>query len=74
MTVTCHDGITYGGVYRLATTLLDHRTDPAGAPTTLNDERWEHEVTYFAPRHTLLQGRVLRSGDPAGIEQETGCC
>jgi hypothetical protein len=27
-------------------------------------------VTYLALRHTLLKGRVLRSGDPAGIEQE----
>ena len=29
VTVTCHDGTTYGGVYRLATTLLDHRAYPA---------------------------------------------
>ena len=34
-------------------------------------ERWEHEVTYLALRHTLLRGRVLRSASPAGIEQET---
>ena len=33
-------------------------------------QRWEHEITYLALRHTLLQGRVLRSGDPAGLEQE----
>ena len=31
---------------------------------------WEHEVAYLALRHTLLNGRVLRSGDPAGLEQE----
>jgi hypothetical protein len=31
----------------------------------------EHEVTYLALRHTLLQGRVLRSGDPDGLRQET---
>ena len=37
----------------------------------LYHERWQHEITYLALRHTLLQGRVLRSGDPAGIEQET---
>ena len=36
----------------------------------LYHERWEHEVTYLALRHTLLQGRVLRSGDPAGVQQE----
>src|SRR6266702_3681566 len=31
---------------------------------------WEHEVAYLALRHTLLNGRVLRSQDPAGLEQE----
>ena len=70
VTVTCHDGTTYGGVYRLATTLLDQDAYPADALMTLYHERWQHEVTYLALRHTLLQGRVLRSGDPAGIEQE----
>ena len=70
VTVTCHDGTVYGGVYRLATTLLGHRAYPADALMTLYHERWQHEITYLALRHTLLQGRVLRSGDPAGIEQE----
>ena len=70
VTVTCHDGTTYGGTYRLATTLLGHRAYPADALMTLYHERWQHEITYLALRHTLLQGRVLRSGDPAGIEQE----
>jgi hypothetical protein len=70
VTVTCHDGTTYGGVYRLATTLLDHRAYPAEALMALYHERWEHEVTYLALRHTLLQGRVLRSGDPGGVGQE----
>ena len=70
VTVTCHDGATYGGVYRLATTLLDYRAYPAGALMALYHERWQHEITYLALRHTLLTGRVLRSGDPAGIEQE----
>jgi Insertion element 4 transposase N-terminal/Transposase DDE domain len=70
VTVTCHDGTTYGGVYRFATTLLDHRAYPAPALIALYHERWEHEITYLALRHTLLQGRVLRSGDPAGLEQE----
>jgi hypothetical protein len=71
VTVTCHDGTTYGGWYRLATTLLDHRAFPAGTLMALYHERWEHEVTYLALRHTLLQGRVLRSGDPDGLRQET---
>ena len=70
ITVTCHDGTTYSGWYRLATTLLDHRAFPTGRLMALYHERWEHEVTYLALRHTLLQGRVLRSGTPAGLEQE----
>ena len=70
ITVTCADGTTYTGRYRLATTLLDHRRYPAAALITLYHERWEHEVAYLALRHTLLTGRVLRSGDPAGLEQE----
>src|SRR5436190_8456715 len=70
VTVTCHDGTRYGGTYRLATTLLEHRRHPAEALIRLYHERWEHEITYLALRHTLLQGRILRSGDPAGLEQE----
>jgi hypothetical protein len=70
VTVTCHDGVTYGDSYRLATTLLDYRAYPAHALITLYHERWEHEVAYLALRHTLLTGRVLRSGDPVGLCQE----
>jgi hypothetical protein len=70
VTVTCHDGTAYGGEYRLATTLLDHRAFPAGSLLSLYHERWVHEVTYLALRHTLLQGRILRSRDPAGLQQE----
>ena len=70
VTVTCHDGTRYGSEYRLATTLLDHRAHPAEALIRLYHERWEHETAYLALRHTLLRGRILRSGDPAGLEQE----
>ena len=70
VTVTCHDGTRYGGSCRLATTLPDWRAYPADALITLYHERWEHEITYLALRHTLLGGRVLRSGDPAGLQQE----
>ena len=70
VTVTCHDGTSYGGCYRLATTLLDWRACPAEALIRLYHERWEHEIAYLALRHTLLAGRVLRSGDPAGLQQE----
>jgi hypothetical protein len=71
VTVTCHDGTVYGDSYRLATTLLDHREYPAEDLIGLYHERWQHEITYLALRHTLLKGRVLRSQDPAGIRQET---
>jgi hypothetical protein len=70
VTVTLADGTRYGGRYRLAATLLDHRRYPAAALIRLYHERWEHEVAYLALRHTLLNGRVLRSGDPAGLDQE----
>jgi hypothetical protein len=70
VTVTCADGTRYTGRYRLATTLADHRRYPAMALIPLYHERWEHEVAYLALRHTLLGGRVLRSCDPAGLEQE----
>jgi hypothetical protein len=70
VTVTCHDGTRHGDSYRLATTLLDHRAYPAAALIGLYHERWEHETSYLALRHTLLAGRVLRSGDPAGLTQE----
>jgi hypothetical protein len=68
--VTCHDGTRYGDRYRLATTILDWRACPASALITLYHQRWEHEITYLALRHTLLTGRVLRSGDPEGVKQE----
>jgi hypothetical protein len=45
VTVTCADGSRYGGTCRLATTLLDHRTYPAGALIRLYHERWvRHEA------------------------------
>jgi hypothetical protein len=68
--VTCADGTRYCGRYRLATTLLNPRRYPAPALIRLYHERWEHEVAYLALRHTLLNGRVLRSEDPAGLKQE----
>jgi transposase IS4-like protein/DDE family transposase len=45
--VTCHDGTRYGSMYRLATTLLDHRACPAQALIALYHERWvRHEVAW----------------------------
>ncbi|WP_143044309.1 hypothetical protein [Nonomuraea jiangxiensis] len=57
------------GLYRLLTTLTDHRADPAAALVQLYHERWEIESAFFALRHTLLRCRVPRSKDPVGIEQ-----
>ena len=70
LTVTCADGTRYTATYRLATTLCDPRRHPATALIGLYHERWEHEIAYLALRHTLGQGRVLRSADPAGLQQE----
>ena len=64
VTVTCADGTTCTGGYRLATTLADHRRYPAAALTRLYHERWEHESACLALRHTLLEGRVLRPAGP----------
>ncbi|GGM24670.1 hypothetical protein GCM10010129_81430 [Streptomyces fumigatiscleroticus] len=70
VSTTCTDGSTFEGSYRLATTLLDARRYPADRLVHLYHERWEHESAYYALRHTILHGRVLRSHDPAGVEQE----
>ncbi|WTV16912.1 hypothetical protein OG593_31790 [Streptomyces atratus] len=70
MSVTCTDGSNFEGSYRLATTLLDARHYPADRLVHLYHERWEHESAYYALRHTILHGRVLRSHDPVGVEQE----
>ncbi|WP_327119120.1 IS4 family transposase [Nocardia sp. NBC_01730] len=70
ITATCADGSRVGDRYRIITTLLDHRTDPAIQIARLYHERWEIESAFFALRHTLFHGRVLRSTDPVGLEQE----
>ncbi|MFU8855224.1 IS4 family transposase, partial [Micromonospora sp. SL1-18] len=67
---TCDNGQHIADSYRLATTLLDHRTDPAATLVRLYHERWEVESAFYALRHTLLDGLVLRSQDPFGLEQE----
>lgn len=70
ITVTCANRATYTGTYRLVTSLLDHHRYPATRLIGLYHERWEHESAYYALRHTILNGRVLRSGDPTGVGQE----
>ena len=71
LTVTGADGSRVRDSYRLITTLTDHRRFPAATVVRLYHERWEIESAYFALRHTLLGGHVLRSGDRPGLEQET---
>jgi hypothetical protein len=68
--VTGAGGSRAGDSYRLLTTVLDHRRFPADRLVRLYHERWEIESAYYALRHTLLAGRVLRSGDRPGLEQE----
>lgn len=70
ITVTCAEGTRYAATYRLATTLRDPRQHPARQLVALYHERWEHEIAYLALRHTPLAGRVLRSTDPEGLQQE----
>lgn len=70
ITITCADATSYTGTYRLVTSLHNHRVYPAATLIGLYHQRWEHESAYYSLRHTLLDGRVLRSGDPAGIHQE----
>jgi hypothetical protein len=47
ITVTCADGTRYTATYRLATTLLDARRQPARRLIALYHERWEHEIAYW---------------------------
>jgi hypothetical protein len=70
LTVSGADGSRVRDRYRLITTLLDHDRYPADTLVRLYHERWEIESAYLALRHTLLDGRVLRSGDRPGVEQE----
>lgn len=70
VTVTCADGSTHRGEYRLVTTLTDACRHPAEDLLALYHQWWEIEVTFLAIRHTMLKGRVLRSGDPQGLRQE----
>jgi hypothetical protein len=68
--LTGADGSRIGQHYRLITTLLDEHQYPAAALVRIYHERWEIESAYYALRHTMLRGQVLRSGDRAGVEQE----
>src|SRR5258707_7450048 len=70
VTVAGAGGSRTGDRYRLITTLTDHRRYPALDLIRLYHERWEIEPACLALRHTLLDARVLPSGDRPGLEQE----
>lgn len=72
ITITRSDGATSTEHYRLITTIPDHQQPPAADLAALYAQRWESETGYRELK-TFLHGprRVLRSGDPALIEQET---
>lgn len=61
---------TRTGHYRLVTTLLDEKRYPAQEVVALYHQRWEIETSYLELKSTILGGRVLRAGTPAGITQE----
>jgi hypothetical protein len=58
------------GVYRLATTLLDHHRYPAAELVRLYHDRWEIETAYLELKSTILGGRVLRARTSIGVVQE----
>ncbi|WP_370355281.1 transposase, partial [Catenulispora sp. EB89] len=68
--VTLADGTRHAERYRLITSLLDARCDPASALVRLYHERWEVETALHGLRQGLLHGHQLRSEDRFGIEQE----
>jgi hypothetical protein len=70
ITVSYADGTVRREQWRLVTSLLDHRRYPAGELVSLYHQRWEIETTYYSIKHTILDGRVLRSHQPADIDQE----
>jgi hypothetical protein len=57
-------------VYRLITTLLDHRRYPAFEIVKLYHLRWEIETAYLELKSGILGGRVLRARTPTGVHQE----
>jgi hypothetical protein len=69
ITVTTATG-TRTSDYRLITTLLDPHRYPADQLIRLYHQRWEIETAYLELKSSILNGRVLRSRTPEGIDQE----
>jgi hypothetical protein len=70
ITITTTAAGRHTGLYRLATTLLDHHHYPAAELIRLYHDRWEIETAYLELKSSILGGRVLRARTPVGIEQE----
>lgn len=70
ITVRYADGTSRAQPWRLISSLLDHRRYPAADLVSLYHQRWEAETTFSSIKCTILDGRVLRSGTPADVEQE----
>ncbi|MFF1792528.1 transposase [Kitasatospora sp. NPDC058243] len=69
-TVTLAGGTVRREQRRLATSLTGPVRHPAERLVPLYHERRQAETVYASVKATLLEGRVLRSGYPAGLEQE----
>jgi hypothetical protein len=71
VTVQATDGSSRTELFRLVTTLLDHRQAPATAVADLYQQRWESENSYSEIKTRLRgAGFVLRSKSPDLVEQE----
>jgi hypothetical protein len=70
ITVTLQDGTIRREPWRLLTSLTDPELYPASRLVALYHERWQAETAYASLKAALLDGRVLRSGHPADLEQE----
>ena len=63
VTVRGADGTTVTGVYRLLTTLTDHRLDPAPVLIKLYHERWEIEIGILRnPPHAFVRPGAAQQG------------
>jgi hypothetical protein len=71
LTVTADDGTARTERYRLITTLLDHRADPAAALAGAYARRWAIETGYQECKTYLRgSGRLLRAKTPDLARQE----
>ena len=62
------------GVYRLATTLLDHHRYPAFGLVTLYHQRWEIETAYLELKSSILGGRSCAPAPPPGSSRRSTPC